>query len=163
MVFQINKTNSGLVHKQLIIMDARNDNSVKCEDVCSEHHGLHVESSGHVEVAVSGIIAGRLRSRSERAGTTISVGRVHRHMKNGRFAQRIGRTAPVYMAGVLDYLIAEVVELSGDLAHDAKKKRISCRHIRLALDADDELGRLASTIIPEDEITSHIPYALSPV
>ena len=37
-------------------------------------------------------------SRSIRAGITFPVGRIARFMKDGRFAQRIGGGAPVYMA-----------------------------------------------------------------
>jgi histone H2A len=47
-------------------------------------------------------------SRSAKAGLQFPVGRVHRHLKLGRYAQRIGAGAPVYMAAVLEYLAAEV-------------------------------------------------------
>ena len=47
-------------------------------------------------------------SRSAKAGLQFPVGRVHRHLKIGRYAQRIGAGAPVYMAAVLEYLAAEV-------------------------------------------------------
>ncbi|TIB29850.1 hypothetical protein E3P86_03598, partial [Wallemia ichthyophaga] len=61
------------------------------------------------------------RSRSSKAGLQFPVGRIHRHLKNGNYAQRIGAGAPVYLAAVLEYLAAEILELAGNAARDNKK------------------------------------------
>jgi histone H2A len=47
-------------------------------------------------------------SKSARAGLQFPVGRLARYLKNGRYAQRVGAGAPVYLAAVLEYLAAEV-------------------------------------------------------
>ena len=47
-------------------------------------------------------------SRSAKAGLQFPVGRVHRHIKLGRYATRIGAGAPVYLAAVLEYRISVV-------------------------------------------------------
>ena len=47
-------------------------------------------------------------SKTVRSGLQFPVGRLARYLKKGRYAQRIGSGAPVYLAAVLEYLAAEV-------------------------------------------------------
>merc|ERR1712110_370980 len=70
-------------------------------------------------------------SRSHRAGLQFPVGRIHSQLKKGRYAERIGAGAPVYMAAVLEYLAAEILELAGNASKDNKKSRVVPRHIQL--------------------------------
>lgn len=49
-------------------------------------------------------------TRSIRAGLQFPVGRIGRYLKKGRYAQRVGSGAPVYLAAVLEYLAAEVIK-----------------------------------------------------
>ena len=85
---------------------------------------------------------GKSTSRSAKAGLQFPVGRVDRYMRQGRVAARIGAGAPVYMAAVLEYLCAEILELAGNAARDNKKSRIIPRHIQLAVRNDEELNKL---------------------
>ncbi|KAA3468703.1 putative histone H2A.5 [Gossypium australe] len=81
-------------------------------------------------------------SKSVKAGLQFPVGRIARFLKKGRYAQRYGGGAPVYLAAVLEYLAAEVLELAGNAARDNKKNRINPRHLLLAVRNDEELGKL---------------------
>jgi histone H2A len=85
-------------------------------------------------------------SRSAKAGLQFPVGRVHRYLKKGRYATRVGSGAPVYMAAVLEYLAAEILELAGNASRDNKKSRITPRHVQLAIRNDEELNRLLSGV-----------------
>ena len=86
--------------------------------------------------------SGESQTRSFRAGLQFPVGRVHRHLREGRYAERIGAGAPVYLAAVLEYLAAEILELAGNASRDNKKQRIIPRHIQLAVRNDEELNKL---------------------
>ncbi|KAF4379495.1 hypothetical protein G4B88_024943 [Cannabis sativa] len=81
-------------------------------------------------------------TKSVKAGLQFPVGRIARFLKKGRYAQRTGTGAPVYLAAVLEYLAAEVLELAGNAARDNKKTRINPRHVQLAVRNDEELGKL---------------------
>ena len=85
-------------------------------------------------------------SSSSKAGLQFPVGRVRRYLKAGRYAQRVGAGAPVYVAAVLEYLCAEILELAGNAARDNKKSRIVPRHIQLAIRNDEELSKLLSSV-----------------
>ncbi len=89
---------------------------------------------------------GKATSRSAKAGLQFPVGRIARFLKGGRYAKRIGAGAPVYLAAVLEYLTAEILELAGNAARDHKKTRIIPRHVQLAIRNDEELNKYLSTV-----------------
>lgn len=103
------------------------------------------------------------RSRSARAGLQFPVGRVNRNLRGGKYAERISCAAAVYLAAVLEYLAAEVLELAGNAAHQNKKRRIVPRHIQLAVRNDDELNKLfACVTIPQGGVVPNIISQLLP-
>eukprot|EP01147_Barroeca_monosierra_P001124 gene1124-4345_t len=55
---------------------------------------------------------GKSKTRSSRAGLQFPVGRIHRHLRQGNYAQRVGAGAPVYLAAIMEYLAAEILELA---------------------------------------------------
>ena len=107
--------------------------------------------------------AGKSITRSARAGLQFPVGRLNRFLRDGRYAARIGGGAPVYLAAVLEYLAAEILELAGNAARDNKKARIIPRHIQLAIRNDEELNRLLSNVtIAQGGVLPNIHSVLLP-
>mmetsp|Transcript_29770 Transcript_29770/g.39123 ORF Transcript_29770/g.39123 Transcript_29770/m.39123 type:complete len:158 (+) Transcript_29770:123-596(+) len=95
---------------------------------------------------LSGAKAGRGQkksiTKSSKAGLQFPVARVARYLKTGRYSKNVGVGSAVYLAAVLEYLSAEVLELAGNAARDNKKKTINPRHITLAIRNDEELNKL---------------------
>ena len=106
---------------------------------------------------------GKARSRSNRAGLQFPVGRVHRFLRKGNYANRVGAGAPVYLAAVMEYLTAEILELAGNAARDNKRTRINPRHLQLAVRNDEELNRLLGGVtIAQGGVLPNIQAVLLP-
>lgn len=67
----------------------------------------------------------KLTSYLRDLGLQFPVGRIHRLLRKGNYAQRIGAGAPVYLAAVLEYLAAEILELAGNAARDNSTSSLS--------------------------------------
>merc|ERR1711972_486267 len=103
------------------------------------------------------------KSRSNRAGLQFPVGRVHRLLRKGNYAKRVGAGAPVYLTAVMEYLAAEILELAGNAARDNKKTRIIPRHLQLAIRNDEELNKLLAGVnIAQGGVLPNIQAVLLP-
>jgi len=108
------------------------------------HHRISTGGKGGKggKVGGRGKKGGAGSSRSSKAGLQFPVGRLSRYLRRGGYAKRVGGGAPVYLAAVLEYLCAEILELAGNAARDNKKTRIVPRHIQMAVRSDEELNKL---------------------
>ena len=106
-----------------------------------------------VKLRVTGITSGRgkgkaqgtkSKSRSSRAGLQFPVGRIHRLLRKGNYAERVGAGAPVYMAAVLEYLSAEILELAGN----ATSGYVSC--------LDARVEKLQGIVLYSYKLASHL-------
>ena len=134
--------------------------SLRSEHEYPVHTNLSIIMSGRGK---GGKTKGKAKSRSSRAGLQFPVGRIHRLLRKGNYAERVGAGAPVYLAAVLEYLAAEVLELAGNAARDNKKTRIIPRHLQLAIRNDEELNKLLSGVtIAQGGVLPNIQAVLLP-
>ncbi|XP_042830019.1 histone H2A-Bbd type 2/3-like [Panthera tigris] len=67
----------------------------------------------------------RVRSRTARAELTFSVSHVERLLREGRYSQRLGASAPIFLAAVIQSLTAKVLELAGIEARNRGRRLIT--------------------------------------
>jgi len=95
-------------------------------------------------------------SQSKKAGLLFPVGRIGSMLRRGQYARRVGASAAVYLAAVVEYLTAELLELTvkAGAAPAAKKggkkakalKRLTPRLLTLAVRHDEDLGALLQNV-----------------
>merc|ERR1712039_1137064 len=125
----------------------------------------------HAQLSKSDMAAGKSKggkgkksvTKSTRAGLTFPVGRMTRYLRAGQYSKRCSPGAGIFMAAVLEYLTAEVVELAGNACRDNKRKTINPRHLMLAVRNDEELSQMfAKAIIPAGGVLPNVHAVLLP-
>uniref|UniRef100_A0A8C7IAZ1 Histone H2B n=1 Tax=Oncorhynchus kisutch TaxID=8019 RepID=A0A8C7IAZ1_ONCKI len=116
-------------------------------------------TSREIQTAVRLLLPGELAKHAVSEGTKA----VTKLLRKGNYAERVGAGAPVYLAAVLEYLTAEILELAGNAARDNKKTRIIPRHLQLAVRNDEELNKLLGGVtIAQGGVLPNIQAVLLP-
>lgn len=83
------------------------------------------------------------------------MGHIHQHSE----LKNVEADAPVYLAAVLEYLIAEVMELAGNIATNKEIEQIDPRCIQLAFVADQDLCSLITSTMMSANANSMLATA----
>lgn len=104
------------------------------------------------------------KSRTKDAGLIVSVSRIEGKLRKANGAWRIGGKAPVFLAAMVESLMAQLIEAGADVAAQKKKTRITPRHLAVGIHADEELSRIfprsyieASGIMPSATSALSLP------
>jgi len=121
------------------------------------------------EVRASGKVLKKRQSKSKKAGLIFPVANILKRLKSILPRIKVKTDAAVYLAGVLEYSVAELLEISGKLlcwiitmrrkfysssfffligdeANKANKKRINPRQVYLAIKNDREFDKLMNEV-----------------
>lgn len=91
--------------------------------------------------------AGKSQSQSKRAGLVFPVGRIGSMLRKGRYAARVSSSAATFVAATVEYVVAEILELSAKaVLQRNKSKRITPRALTLAVRHDADLGALLKDV-----------------
>eukprot|EP00796_Vickermania_ingenoplastis_P000515 gene515-284_t len=87
-------------------------------------------------------------SKSAKAGLIFPVARVGSLLRRGQYARRVSASGATYLAGVLEYLTAELLELTVKAAtqNNKKPRRLNPRTLTLAVRHDDDIGSLLKDV-----------------
>lgn len=84
------------------------------------------------------------RSSSKRAGLILPVAKFGSLLRKRKFAAKVSKTAEIFLAGVIEYVTAEIIGAAGKEASAIKAKRIAPIHLERAVKADMDLRKLTS-------------------
>ena len=95
----------------------------------------------------------------DKTGIILPPYRIYKHFKKC-VKYRITQNAVIYSAAVLEYLMAETLELSGNTSLNLNVKRITPRHLVVAIRRDDELNSFIKATLSGGGVVPHIHKSL---
>ncbi|XP_041061555.1 core histone macro-H2A.1-like [Carcharodon carcharias] len=105
----------------------------------------------------------KTKTCSSRTGLQFPVGRIHWLLRKGHYAECFRAGAPVYLAAVLEYLTAEILNLDGNVAQDNRKNGIIPCHLQLTIHNVEELNKLLGGVtIPQGGVLPNMQAVLLP-
>ena len=88
----------------------------------------------------------RPRSRTARAELFFSVSHVEHLLREGRYARRLSSSAPVFLAAVIQFLTATILEMAGNEARQCGGRRITPAFVDMAVHNNVLLSRVFGAI-----------------
>ena len=83
---------------------------------------------------------------AEKAGLILSVSKTANSIRSNLKKENLSLNASIYTTAVLEFILAEILELSGNECRTDKKKTIKPNHIKKAVESDFELEDLMSAL-----------------
>ena len=77
----------------------------------------------------------------KKAGLKMPPSRFHKMLRRDRIGKTVRKDAAVAMAACVEYIIAELCELAGNITQEKKKKQMNNRHLLLAIQGDEEFTK----------------------
>jgi histone H2A len=93
--------------------------------------------------------------KTDRSGLKVPPSRIRRIIAD-TCKQRIGTTASIYCAAVVEYIIAEILELAGNRTIDETRKVISSGDLFMAINHDEELHKLVKNNLNIEILTGSV-------
>jgi len=87
---------------------------------------------------------GVVKSKQARSGLVLSVSRVSKFFK--KYKTRLTSGSSVYLTSVVEYILAEVLAVSANVAKDHGKNVVNSRHLMLGIKGDAELSSLSKSL-----------------
>lgn len=106
------------------------------------------------------------QTQGQRAGISFPVARIRRYMKQGNFGlKRISAGSAVCMSAILEYMVAEVLEIALTETKRQNKKVLTPRFINMAIREDTELNDLLNKVtVPGGGVVPYIhPNLVKPL
>ena len=93
--------------------------------------------------------------KTKKAGLKVPPSRIRKIIAD-TCKQKIGATASVYCAAVVEYIIAEILQLAGNSTTDKKRKVLSSRDLFMAINQDEELHKLVKNKLNIEILTGAV-------
>ncbi|XP_078388350.1 histone H2A-like [Cetorhinus maximus] len=101
----------------------------------------------------------KAKTRSSRAGLQFPVCCIHWQLCKGHYAECVGAGAPAYLAAILQYLTAEILELSST----TRRPTSSPANLQLTIYNDEKLNKLLRGVTTaQGGVLPHIQAVLLP-
>lgn len=140
----LNVIGEEIVRKAVDLVVDRNAQTISANDIKAAFSvlvdGEKLKDAGlrYLKTAINKYYEGKKETTTAaRAGITLPPSRMKGFFKRYNF--RLGGDSPIYVASLLEYILLELLELSGNAAIDNNARVVTIRHLYLAVELDDEL------------------------